>query len=78
MFSYVKSNFIKKFFKIYQILLHDHFGKMEINVLAAFLKRKMFLNLFLLIYGCLRCIQVWHKFGAKILMVKYFLKVGST
>ena len=64
-FSYFELNFIQSsfgkvfFFFFFKFWSRDYFRETKIRFLAATLKRNISLMFFLLIYGCLRCIQIW-------------------
>ena len=61
MFSYFGPDFIQKiplgkwFFKFWS---RDYSRETKIRFLAAILKRNVFLMFCLLIYSCLRCVQI--------------------
>ena len=64
----------KWFFKFWS---RDYFRETKIRFLAAILKRNIFLPFFLLVYSCIRCIQIWCKFRTVIPTEKYLKMVGS-
>ena len=55
----------------------DYFRETKIRFLAAIVKRNIFVEVFLLIYGCFRCIQIWCKFCTEIPTGKYLKMNGS-
>ena len=76
MFSFIEQNFIEKFFRESGFSNFGHMTfcmKRKFVFLAAILKRKNFLMFVLLIYGCLRDIQIklWRKFHTEIPTEKY-------
>ena len=63
--------------KVFKYWSRDYFHETKIRFLAPILNRSIFLLLLLLIYGCVRCIQIWCKFCTEIPTGKYLQMVGS-